>query len=148
MSTGALEAYQNNQIEAADPVELICLLYQGALDAVQQARRCLREKDIMGRSRQITKAMEIVGELSFALDPQKGGELASGLAGLYAYIQQRLTEANIQQAEPPLAEVESLLGTLFEGWQQSRADAPSAPVTSHAYAESAPVAYTPVCMSV
>ena len=147
MSTTAFEAYKNDQIEAADPLELVCLLYRGALDAVKKARVCLREDRIKDRSRQVSRATEIIGELSFALDPHKGGEVARNLAELYVYMVQRLTEGNIQQTDPPLAEVESLLQTLLEGWEQCRVGASAAPNAMTAYPESAPIEYAPISLS-
>jgi flagellin-specific chaperone FliS len=38
----------------------------------------------------------------------------------------RLTEANAQQVDPPLAEVQELLSTLLEAWSALRKPAPAA----------------------
>src|SRR5260370_36082318 len=44
------------------------------------------------------------------------GEFAERLVALYDYMLGRLTEANLQQEDAPLAEVGELLGTLQIGW--------------------------------
>ena len=58
-------------------------------------------------------------------------------------MQRRLIDANREQADPPLAEVEKILETLEEAWSQvSPAEPPQAP---HSYrAESAEPALDPM----
>jgi flagellar secretion chaperone FliS len=112
------DKYREEEILNADPVQLVSILYRGALDAVGAARKHLATGEIRPRSRQIVKAWEILHELSRALDHTQGGDLSRNLQSLYAYMQTRLMEANSLQADAPLQEVERLLATLQEGWQQ------------------------------
>jgi len=56
-------------------------------------------------------------ELNASLDRDRGGEIAGRLSQLYDYMLGRLLEANMQQSDPPLAEVLALLATLAEAWQ-------------------------------
>lgn len=117
----SLAAYQNSQdlnVLSASPVELVRLLYRGAIGAVRTARENLEQGDIRGRSRQITKACSIIEELTVSLDKGRGGKVAADLAELYVYMHRRLIEANIEQIGGPLVEVEKLLQTLLEAWQQ------------------------------
>jgi len=116
----AHDAYLESRVLSADPVELIGLLYQTAIVAVQDGRRHLAEGKIRERSKAITKASQVVIELMRALDHERGGELSGRLAALYGYILERLREANFQQRDEPLAEVLSLLATLAEGWEGVR----------------------------
>lgn len=116
MSFYARQAYVETEILQADPMRLVQLLYQAALDAVGKARTHVRQGNIAQRSRQITRGMEILVELGQSLDRERGGEVASNLAMLYDYMQTRLQEANLVQMEPPLVEVEGLLSTLQEAW--------------------------------
>ncbi len=109
--------YREEEILSAEPIELVRMLFAGAVEAVAQARKALSEGDILGRSRAISKANLIVNELALSLDPAGAGELGRNLADLYAYIQKRLLEANFKQIDGPLAEAERLLRTLLEGWE-------------------------------
>jgi flagellar protein FliS len=120
MWQNARDAYLESRILAAEPLELVRLLYHAAIDAVQDARRRLAAGQIVERSRAISKASEIVLELAVSLDYERGGELSQTLGRLYAYIQNRLTESNLQQSDAPLAEVLGLLSTLSEGWNGLR----------------------------
>ncbi len=116
-----LSAYRSSyeaEILSSSPIELVRLLYKGALDAVESSRRHLANGKIRERSAAITKAALLIGELTASLDIVRGGKLAVDLRELYDYMQRRLTQANIDQADPPLAEVQSLITTLFEAWNQ------------------------------
>jgi flagellar secretion chaperone FliS len=108
--------YLEYEIMSADPVKLVRMLYRAAIDAVSAARAHLREGAIRPRSRQINKALQILHELLRSLNREAGGEMGASLASLYAYMTTRLIEANTTQSDVPLAEVERLLGTLFEAW--------------------------------
>jgi flagellar protein FliS len=114
----SLNAYEENRILSASPVELVRILYAAALRAVNNARASLRAGDIRSRSREISKAQLILLELSTSVDPAKGREVAERLLSLYDYMQGRLIEANTAQKEGPLEEVCTLLETLQEAWSQ------------------------------
>src|ERR1035441_10518135 len=117
MWQNAHDAYLESRVLSADPVELIHLLYEAAIEAVREARRYLAEGEIAARSRSITKAFGILQELVAALDHERGGEISGRLGQLYDYMQRRLLEANFEQIAQPLAEVLGLLATLAEAWQ-------------------------------
>ena len=83
-------AYFESRILSADPIELIQILYEGALGAVDEARSNLARRNIAGRSAAIGKAVAILSELSSSLDHETGGEISRTLAELYDYMQRRL----------------------------------------------------------
>ena len=111
------DAYIESRVLSANPLELICILYQVALDSVRDARRYLAAGDIMARSKASCKAISAISELDGSLNHSEGGAISRNLAELYQYIRQRLTEGNMFQKDAPLAEVESLLITLSETWK-------------------------------
>ena len=117
MWQNAHDAYLESRVLSAEPVELVRMLYQAALRAVGEARRHLAAGEIRERSLAITRAYEILVELTTSLDHGRGGEISRGLALLYDYIGRKLIEANLQQSDAPLAEVLGLLATLGEAWE-------------------------------
>jgi flagellar protein FliS len=117
MWQNAHDAYLESRVLSADPLELIRLLYGAGIESVREARRCLAAGDIAGRSGKISKAHDILTELAASLDLEQGGELSLRLSQLYDYMQRRLIEANLQQADAPLSEVLALLCTLAEAWE-------------------------------
>jgi flagellar protein FliS len=118
MSYGRYGMSLEEQVYGADPLQLVQMLYEAATSAVRDARRCLYDNDIAGRSRSISKAVDIIVELMTSLDHEKGSELSAQLAELYDYMQRQLLRANVEQIEAPLAEVESLLVTLDSAWRE------------------------------
>ncbi|PWU01368.1 MAG: flagellar export chaperone FliS [Terriglobia bacterium] len=116
MLQNAHDKYLEERVLSADPMELVRILYQAAIGAVQDARRHLAAGRIAERSRSISRASSILLELAAALDRDRGGEIADRLAALYEYLQGKLWQANCEQSDPPLAEVLGLLSTLAEGW--------------------------------
>jgi flagellar protein FliS len=115
MAANGHGAYVAEKILSADPVELIGMLYGAAIESVESARRHLAAGTIPARSAALSKALEILGELTASLDPEPA--LSHRLAELYDYMQRRLLEANFEQKDAPLAEVSRLLATLAEAWQ-------------------------------
>jgi len=141
MPSNAHNAYLESRILSADPMELVCLMYQAAVSEVREARRHLQEKNIRGRSNSITKVQNILSELTTVLDHQRGGQFSKNLAQLYDYMMRRLTEANFKQVDEPLAEVLGLLATLKEGWdgiKQTKPTAPAGNAWSQAAAQDSP----------
>ena len=111
-----MNPYFEQTILNADPIDLIRMLYQRAITSVRDGREHLRDKRIAERSAAILRAYLAIAELLAALRPEVAPELSGRLRNLYLYMQQRLLDANMQQVDPPLAEVLGLLITLDEAW--------------------------------
>ncbi|MFM0034095.1 flagellar export chaperone FliS [Paraburkholderia strydomiana] len=104
-------------VMGASPHRLIVLLYQGARQAIAQARMHLQQGNVAGHGRAISKAIRIIeGGLQQSLNLEAGGEIAERLNALYSYMARRLLEANIKQSETMLVEIDGLLATLEEAW--------------------------------
>ena len=111
-----MNPYFEQTILNADPIDLIRMLYQRAITCVRDAREHLRSERIAERAAAILRAYLAIAELLAALRPEVAPELSGRLRNLYFYMQQRLLDANMQQADSPLAEVLGLLITLEDGW--------------------------------
>lgn len=110
--------YLENEILNAEPIQLVQLMYRGALEALGGARRALASGDIAGRSKLISKASAIINELALSLNRSADPELCQNLVELYDYMLRRLIEANSKQIEEPLAEVGRLMGQLYTAWSE------------------------------
>jgi flagellar protein FliS len=136
MWQNARDAYLESQIMTASPIDLVRLLYQGAIAAVRDARRHLAAGDIAARTASINKASSILIELGSSLDHARGGEISLRLGRLYDYMIRRLMEGNFHKADGPLAEVLGLLTTLSKGWDGVRQQQAQAAETASAVAGS------------
>jgi len=112
----ARDIYLESRVLAADPVELIHILFEHGLMQIKLARTALAEKNIAGRAKAVSKALAVVGELESSLDHKAGGSLSQNLGKLYQYMRKRLCDGNLKSSDAALAEVESLLQTLDDGW--------------------------------
>lgn len=118
----ALKAYGQIDLETsimtASPVQLIVLLYEGAVAAISKAKGLLEQQQFAAKSEQISKAIGIIEGLTAVLDRDKGGEIAENLAALYDYMKRRLLQANLQNDVAALDEVASLLLGINESWKE------------------------------
>jgi len=123
-------AYLETRILSASPLDLVNILYEHAILEVAEARQHLADGDVAARSRSVSKAIAIVGELQCSLDHDAGGEIARNLARLYQYMRARLTAANVQQSDVPLKEVSRLLESLGDAWRAINTGAGESSISS------------------
>ncbi|MFL0809598.1 MAG: flagellar export chaperone FliS [Agarilytica sp.] len=118
----ALDSYAkvhyNANAEIASPHRLIDMLFEGALDRIQQAKGAMEYKNIELRGKKVSDAVGIVGGLRENLDREQGGEIADNLDALYIYIQGVLTKAHFKNDPAFLDEAADLLGELRGAWKQ------------------------------
>lgn len=100
----------------ASPHQLVSLMLAGARERAQLAMACLERGDLPRKSKAIHEASTIIGGLDGSLDMSAGGDIASGLAALYDYVQRRLVEANANNDATPLGEVDGLLADIENAW--------------------------------
>jgi len=120
----AMKQYQtvnvNAQISEADPHRLIQMLMDGGLQRVAQAKGAMQHSNVALKGEQIGKAIAIIGGLRESLDHKQGGEVAGNLDSLYAFMQQRLSQANLRNEVALLDEVTELLREVKSGWDGIR----------------------------
>jgi flagellar protein FliS len=104
-------------VESASPHQLIVLLFEGAIKAIQLSKIYMQQGLIAQKGAAISKAIAIVEDgLRLALDKENGGELAENLDSLYDYISFELLQANINNTPERLDEMLDLLGQLKDAW--------------------------------
>jgi flagellar secretion chaperone FliS len=109
--------YSEVGIQTANPLQLVVMLYHGAVRNLHEARSHLQQGNIEGRTHAINRALAIISELQASLNFEEGGQVARSLESLYAYMKRQLVAANLGQETGPLAEVISLLTTLQSAWE-------------------------------
>lgn len=118
----ALRQYQkvnsHAQISEASPHRLVQMLMEGGLDRMAQAKGALARGDIAAKGLMLGKAIDIVIGLRDGLDAAKSDNPAyvQWLESLYAYMTNRLMEANVHNDAEMIDEVARLLITVKEGW--------------------------------
>ena len=102
-------------IEDASPHRLIQMLFEGGLQRLAAAKGAIQREERAVKGEQIGKAIGIIGGLRESINPE-AGELSENLENLYAYMQRRLLEANIESSLEKLEEVTVLLRDIKEAW--------------------------------
>jgi flagellar protein FliS len=128
LAARGVNTYRQTEIQSRTPLELVVMLYDGALRFTADARDAMVRKDIRSRQQNISRALAIVSELQSTLDMDSGGDVAQQLDKLYGFVRDRLMDASMKQEIQPLDDARRVLTTLREGWLAiSRASAAAAP---------------------
>ncbi len=122
-ATGA-DAYRRIEADSRSPLELVVMLYDGALRFLGEARQASVRRDLRGRAAGISKALAIVGELQSTLNLAAGGSVAEEMDRLYTYLTQRLVDATGRREDAARAEVQSLLTPVRTGWIEAAGGRP------------------------
>lgn len=120
------DAYRRIEVESRSPMELVLMLYDGALRFVAEARAALARQDVQARGDAISRALAIIAELQSTLNVGDGGTIAAELDRLYTYMNTRLLDVTLHQDPSALDDVQKVLITLREGWAQLAATVPGA----------------------
>jgi flagellar secretion chaperone FliS len=108
-------------VAGADAHQLVALLYEALLQALNSAKHALQTKDIAAKGKAIGRAVRLIEEgLKAGLNDAQGGELALHLRSLYDYCIVRLSEANLKSDEAMVDEVLCLIQPLAQAWTQIR----------------------------
>ena len=115
-------AYETTGVEtgvmAADPHQLVQMLFEGARLAIARSLIALEQGDIPSKGQAISRAVKIIYEgLNASLSWDANPEMADRLTLLYDYMVRRLTEANVRNDAKALREVDRLLAELEGAWK-------------------------------
>jgi flagellar protein FliS len=112
----AQQQYVTTQVGTADRLQLVIMLYDGAISFLGQAREKMVAKDAAAKGLLIGRALDIIAELNASLNFQAGRELATSLFHLYNFMTGHLTKANLNWDLTALDEVLDMLQKLRESW--------------------------------
>lgn len=110
------QEYQKHSVNGASPVQLIVMLYDGALRFMEQGRHAMAHADLERQNQCLQKAQRIVVELMGSLDMDRGGEIAENLFALYGYVLNELVLANMEDKPEPIERSIQVLSELRESW--------------------------------
>jgi flagellar protein FliS len=120
-------AYRRIEAESRSPLELVVMLYDGALRFVGEAKQAHARGDVLARGHAISRCLAIIAELQSTLNVEQGGAIAEELDRLYTYVNTRLLDVSARHDVAALDEVHGLLGTIRDGWAGIAAGKPAQP---------------------
>ncbi len=113
------EQYRKVQAQTGSRADLVLMLYQGAIRFMNRALAKLDAEDIEGTHNALIRAQQILNELKATLNHAVGGEISSGLDGVYDYCVQRLIDANVSKEADPVLEVKQLIQQIAGAWEEA-----------------------------
>lgn len=110
------DAYRQQGILTANPVELIVMLYDGCIKQLKLGCLALDDKNYEKSNLCFQKAQRIIMELITSLDFRY--DLAHDLMRLYEFMIEQIVESNLKKEKTPVLGVMELLEELRGAWAQ------------------------------
>jgi flagellar protein FliS len=113
--------YLENMVENANPVRLVIMLYEKAINCLENALELRDTEDFdMQRSKydDMGRALEIISVLDATLDMEKGGEIAKNLREIYRSLMDELTYQMLKEDRERLERVIKILKDLKSAWEE------------------------------
>jgi len=114
----AAQTYRQTQVQSQSPLELVVLLYDGALRFMNAAADAIERRDLVAKRDAMSRATAILAELQNSLNMESGGEVSANLDRLYTYVHDRLIEANAHARVEPIRESINLFTSLRDAWAE------------------------------
>jgi flagellar protein FliS len=114
----AAQQYLQTQVRSSTPLELVVMLYDGAIRATAAAAAAMSRRDIPTRRANLSRAMAIISELQSTLDMERGGAVSTQLDELYTWMTSQLVDATVRQDPKPITDVHHTLEILQDAWRQ------------------------------
>jgi flagellar protein FliS len=130
------QVYAQAHVTTADRSRLLLMLYEGAINFLQEAERRMRAGDEAKARHFQGRAFRIVSELMSTLNHEAGGDIAANLHRLYAFMLQHLSEGNLRRDPRYFYDVARLLSILHDAFTQA-ATALSRPASSPSHSMAA-----------
>lgn len=112
----AYAQYNNSKVLTASPAELTLMLYDGAIKFCNVAEQAIEQKDIQKAHTNIVKAQKIVDYLRQTLDMKY--PVAKDFDKIYAYLENRLVQANLKKDREILEECLEHLRSVRDTWKE------------------------------
>jgi flagellar protein FliS len=110
--------YKNNSVNYASKEQLLLMLVEGAVKFCKIARQAIVDKDIKKAHDSLIRTQEIFSELMVSLDTT-AGEWAVQLLRVYAFIKEKLIEANMKKNLEIIDEILPLIEDINETWKEA-----------------------------
>ena len=116
MNRDPYSRYQETKVLGADQGRLILMAYDGIIKFLQIATDNLKNKDYLGKGRNIIKAQDLINELLCSLN-YEAGEIAINLRNIYLFMINTLTYAETNKDTKSIQDVLKMLYELQKAWE-------------------------------
>jgi flagellar protein FliS len=113
--------YLENMVANANPVRLVIMLYEKAINCLENALEIGNTEDFdvqKSKYEEMGRALEIISVLDAVLDMEKGGEIAKNLREIYRSLMDELTYQMLKEDKERLEKVIKILKNLKSAWEE------------------------------
>jgi len=113
--------YLENMVANANPVRLVIMLYEKAINCLENALEIGDTENFdMQKSKyeEMGRALEIISVLDAILNMEKGGEIAKNLREIYRSLMDELTYQMLKEDKERLEKVIKILKNLKSAWEE------------------------------
>jgi flagellar protein FliS len=114
-----IDTYRQTNVHTRSPLELVVMLYDGALSSLAETRAAMARNDVATRARAVAKALAILTELQGTLNMKEGGSIAEELDRLYAFAISRLVDVTTKKDAAAIDDIVRVLKPLRDAWSQA-----------------------------
>jgi flagellar protein FliS len=107
-----------SRIEGATPHQLVQLMYDELIRAVDAMAVAVQRGDYVQRGQRQARALKILSGLETSLDFDKGGEIAASLATIYREARRLLVAAGSANDAEMVGQVRVMIGEIATAWTQ------------------------------
>jgi flagellar protein FliS len=118
-ATNAYNAYKTNSVNFASKEQLLLMLVEGAVKYAKIGRQAIADKDVEKTHESITRAEDIFYELMSTLDISKAAGWGQNLMSIYAFIVDRLIQANLKKDVKLMDEVIPIIENIRDTWNEA-----------------------------
>jgi flagellar protein FliS len=109
-------SYRESSVAGADPLRLVILLYEQAIEDLRRAAEANARGDVERRTGEINHALLVIGHLQATLDRDHGGIVADNLNLFYDQLRSGLIAAQCAQSTERIERQISYLILVRDAW--------------------------------
>lgn len=118
MTDTASQHYLTQELMTASPARLVVMLYDRAIQCLNDAIKAIEDGNIERRWQSNKKANEIITHLAMTLNFEQGGQIAHNLNDLYRFMLRTLVNVDVRNDPQPARDVIKLIEPLRQSWDQ------------------------------
>lgn len=118
MNSNGYNVYKTNSVNYSSREQMLLMLTEGAVKFAKIARQAIVDNDIKRANDALIRTQDIFSELMVSLDTTVG-DWAVQLFNVYAFVKERLFEANMKKSLEIVDEIIPLVEDINETWKEA-----------------------------
>jgi flagellar protein FliS len=110
--------YREVNVNTMNRGKIVVMLFSGAINFLNKAKEYIEQKDYFQKGKFINKAQNIIDELNYSLDMERGREISKNLRSIYLFLTRHLTQASIKNDPQMIAGAIKILTDLKSAFEE------------------------------